>query len=94
MRLKEKEKQVIIQAVKSIDPKARLYLFGSRVDDSRKGGDIDLLVFSDKMTYGDKLKVKKSIFTALEDQKIDLFVSKDADKPFVNMALEQGVRLA
>ena len=52
------------------------------------------MVFSDEMTYGDKLKVKKSIFTVLEDQKIDLFVSKDADKLFVKMALEQGVRLA
>lgn len=94
MRLKEKEKQVIIQAVKAIDPEARVYLFGSRVDDSRKGGDIDLLVFSSRMTYSDKLKVKKSIFAVLGDQKIDLLVSKDTGKPFVRMALEQGVRLA
>jgi predicted nucleotidyltransferase len=94
MRLKEKEKQIIIQAVKSIDPEALVYLFGSRVDDSRKGGDMDILVFSGRMTYGDKLKIKKSIFTGIEDQKIDLFVSKDVDVPFVRMALEQGVRLA
>ncbi len=93
MRLKEKEKQVITQVVKSIDPEAIVYLFGSRLDDNRKGGDIDLLVFSRKMTYSDKLKVKKSIFAALEEQKIDIFIDKDANNPFAQMALEQGVRL-
>ncbi|MEW5766420.1 MAG: nucleotidyltransferase domain-containing protein [bacterium] len=93
MRLKEKEKQVIIQAVRSIDPEAQVYLFGSRVDESRKGGDIDLLVFSSRMTYGDKLKIKKNIFALLGEQKIDLLVSQDAGNPFVRTALEQGVRL-
>ncbi len=94
MRLKENEKQVIIQAVKSIDPQAHLYLFGSRVDDRRKGGDIDILIFSDKMDYNDKLNIKKNIFNTLEEQKIDLFVSKDRNEPFVQMALKQGVQLA
>ncbi|MFH1563310.1 MAG: nucleotidyltransferase domain-containing protein [Nitrospirota bacterium] len=94
MRLKENEKQVIIQAVKSIDPQAHLYLFGSRVDDSRKGGDIDILIFSDKMNYDNKLNIKKDIFTVIEEQKIDLFVSKDRDEPFVQMVLEQGIQLA
>jgi len=93
MRLKEKERQIIIQAIKSIDPNASVYLFGSRVNDSGKGGDIDLLLLSHKITYGDKLKIKKSIFTALEEQKIDIFLSKNTDNPFVRLALEQGVRL-
>lgn len=94
MRLKEKEKQVITQAVKSIDTDAQVYLFGSRVDDNRKGGDIDLLVFSGKMTYADKIKVKKNIFAAIEEQKVDILLSKDTKMPFVQMVLEQGVRLA
>jgi len=93
VRLKDKEKQVILQAIHSIDPNARIYLFGSRVDDSDKGGDIDLLVFSRKISYGDKLAVKKNIFSVLDEQKIDLIVTKDGGEPFVRMVLEQGVQL-
>ena len=93
MRLKDEEKQVILQTIHSIDPNAKIYLFGSRVNDSDKGGDIDLLVFSRKISYGDKLTVKKNIFSLLEEQKIDLIVTKDGSEPFVRMVLEQGVQL-
>jgi len=93
MRLKDEEKQVILQTIHSIDPNAKIYLFGSRVNDSDKGGDIDLLVFSQKISYGDKLTVKKNIFSVLEEQKIDLIVTKDGSEPFVRMVLEQGVQL-
>ena len=93
MRLKAKERQVILQAIHSIDPNAKVYLFESRVDDSGKGGDIDLLVFSPKISYGDKLVVKKNIFSILDEQKIDLIVKKDGGEPFVRMVLEQGVQL-
>ncbi len=93
MRLKDEEKQVILQAIHSVDPHAKVYLFGSRVDDSGKGGDIDLLVFSRKMTYGDKLVVKKNIFSTLDEQRIDLIVTNDGGEPFVQMVLEQGIEL-
>ena len=93
MRLREEAKQVIIDAVKSVDPDAEVYLFGSRVNDNLRGGDIDLLVFSRKMTYRDKLNVKKKIFLALGEQKVDLLIYKDTTEPFVRMALEQGVQL-
>ena len=93
MRLKEEVKEVIIQAVQSLDPDAEIYLFGSRVDDKGRGGGIDLLIFSPKMTYGDKLTVKKKIFLALGEQKVDLIISKDASEPFVRMALEKAVQL-
>ena len=93
MRLKDEEKQAILQAIHSIDPNAKIYLFGSRVDDSVKGGDIDLLVFSRKISYGDKLAVKKNIFSTLDEQKIDIVVTKDGGEPFVQMVLGQGVQL-
>jgi len=93
VRLKDEEKQAILQAIHSIDPNAKIYLFGSRVDDSGKGGDIDLLVFSRKISYGDKLAVKKNIFSTLDEQKIDIVVTKDGGEPFVQMVLGQGVQL-
>ena len=44
MRLSEKQIKVLKDKLNSISSSAKLYLFGSRVDDTKKGGDIDLLV--------------------------------------------------
>ena len=93
MRLSSDEKSAIIQAVERLDPGAEIYLFGSRVDDTKKGGDIDILIFSDRLTFEDKLKIKAYLFERIEEQKIDLIISVDESDPFIRMALKQGVRL-
>ncbi|MCB2149557.1 MAG: nucleotidyltransferase domain-containing protein [Deltaproteobacteria bacterium] len=93
MRLSIEEKSVVVDAVIRFDPDARIYLFGSRVDDRQKGGDIDILVFSNRLTFKDKLKIKAVLFETMEDQKIDLVIAKDSNDPFVKIALEKGVRL-
>ena len=93
MRLKEFEIHTIEKTVHSLDPDAAIYLFGSRADDSQKGGDIDLLILSRSLTYGDKLKIKQQFFEKMDEQKIDVVIAKDAGDPFVRMALEHGVRL-
>ena len=49
MRITEHEKNVIIDAVNSTDPHAKVWLFGSRVYDSKKGGDIDIAILSEKI---------------------------------------------
>jgi predicted nucleotidyltransferase len=49
MRITEYEKNTIVDAVKSVDPCARIWLFGSRTDDSKKGGDIDIAILSEKI---------------------------------------------
>ena len=60
MRLKEFEIVAIKDAVCSLDKEANVYLFGSRTDDMKKGGDIDLLIISDKLEFGDKYKIYSS----------------------------------
>ena len=44
MRLKKGEIEAISESIKDLDRDAKIYLFGSRIDDSRRGGDIDLLI--------------------------------------------------
>jgi len=92
MRLTNSEIQAIEKAIYSLDHDAAIYLFGSRADDSRKGGDIDLLIISKNLTFSDKIKIKKSIFEHIDEQKIDLIIAKDNADPFVRLALEQGIR--
>jgi predicted nucleotidyltransferase len=93
MRLSEYETMVIKQSVYIMDPKASVYLFGSRADDSQKGGDIDLLIISKKIKPADKIDLKAAIFEKLEEQKIDIVITGDIEKPFVKIALKQGVML-
>lgn len=93
MRLKNKEIESIKNTVLSFDNKARIYLFGSRTDDTKKGGDIDLLVFSDKLSFGEKIKIKAGLLNRLGERKIDLIIARDDSKPFIRIALEKGVLL-
>lgn len=45
MRLSEAQRQAVVQAVaQACGPQARVRLFGSRLDDALRGGDVDRLV--------------------------------------------------
>lgn len=93
MRLKDFEREAIVSTVKSFDQDAHLYLFGSRVDDSRKGGDIDLLIMSGKLGSNDKRAIKMKLYELIGEQKIDILIAADDSEPFVKIALETGVEL-
>ena len=93
MRLKDFEQIAILSTVKCLDQNARIYLFGSRVDDTKKGGDIDLLVISDSLTSEDKRTIKIKLYALLGEQKIDIVLAADDSDPFVKLALETGVKL-
>ena len=94
MRITEFEKNVFLRSIQSVDPDAKVYLFGSRVDDFKKGGDIDLLVLSDKIDLTLKLRIKKLIFERLEEQKIDLTITRDLNDPFIKSVFESAVKLS
>ena len=73
---------------------ARVYLFGSRVDDEKKGGDIDLLVES--ALTGEKLQEARlntmsRIQLALGDQKIDIVAMKSVKNP-ISLIQAEAVR--
>lgn len=92
-RLNQAEQHLIKNAVLAVDPEARIYLYGSRVDDSKKGGDIDLLVLSRSLTFQEKLRLRAKLSECLGDQKVDLTVATDTHKPFMRLALNEGIEL-
>lgn len=93
MRLSEHERHSIAQVVKEKDRDARIYLFGSRGDDTARGGDIDLLIISKTLNGSDKIDIKPALYDEIGEQKIDVVIARDTSKPFTRIALSQGVSL-
>jgi len=85
MRLSEFE----IQAIQTLSKKhfgqmSRVFLFGSRVDDTLKGGDIDLFVSSDEASYlniENKIRFLVDLKKTIGDRKIDVVL----DTPSVRL---------
>jgi predicted nucleotidyltransferase len=95
MRLKSDRVEFLKQSILEYLPAATVYLFGSRADDSLKGGDIDLLVLDDKVLTGqEKRNIRIAFYKKFGEQKIDI-VSLKRDEPsnFKEMALLEGVKL-
>lgn len=73
-RLSEYECKVIVEICHRLDPASTVYLYGSRIDSLLKGGDIDLLVVSDVLTFTEKLDILSMLKERLGDQKIDVTI--------------------
>jgi predicted nucleotidyltransferase len=96
MRLTLIEITLIQQNAKNIfGDAAKVYLFGSRVDDNKKGGDIDLYVVPENKDhlYEKKIKFLSALDRALGEQKIDVVIAKDKDRPIEQEAIEKGIEL-
>ena len=75
MRLSKREIEAILQVAEDIyGTDVKVYLFGSRVDDSRRGGDIDLLVrtTSEKKGILERVRMASRIKSLIGDQKVDI----------------------
>ncbi|MEX2445568.1 MAG: nucleotidyltransferase domain-containing protein [Alkalispirochaeta sp.] len=93
MRLSDREKQVIEDAVHRVDPEAKVWLFGSRTDDRRGGGDIDIAVLSKRISRTERHTIRHEICDHIGQQKIDLVVAPNLEDPMLALAVEQGVPL-
>ena len=95
MRLSPDQADTIRQAVHAhLGADLRLWLFGSRVDDRRRGGDIDLLVEADHpIDPIAALRCRGALADAL-DLRVDLAVGQPGDdRPIHRIARATGVRL-
>jgi len=87
MRLTQFEKNTILNVSREFYGKnSKISLFGSRVDDSQKGGDIDLLIEPEwkKFDLEYKLYFLVSLKSMIGDQKIDLVIDQGEDNLFMN----------
>ena len=97
MRLQQYERECIIALANTIFGQgSKVILFGSRVYDHLKGGDIDLYI---QPAQQEDLSQKKIDFlvalkTKIGDQKIDLVLAKDKLRLIEQEALNKGVELA
>lgn len=95
MRLNPYQTQSIISVFHEVFQEGDLYLFGSRTDDSKSGGDIDLyLSLKEKKDWLLKkidflIKLKRKI----GDQKIDLVADEGKNRPIDREARKQGICL-
>ncbi len=95
MRLSEKKTLFIKKHLKIIQEGIEVYLFGSRTIDKAKGGDIDLLLISNKPVEKQKIrKFKIEFYKKFGWQKIDVVsFLKSEEHPFKTIAFQQAIRL-
>ena len=103
MRLTDAEVKIIVGVIESklSNQKADLYLFGSRTDETKRGGDIDLLLTthdSNTRSYlsENKFRILTEIKDLIGDQKIDLIIctiDQLEDDVFLKHAFKNAVLL-
>jgi len=95
MRLTANEITAIREEIGRLDPKAEVYLYGSRVDDTARGGDVDLLVISETLGFREVLRLRTRILDRIGWQQLDLVVRRpdQMNEPLAATARETGVKL-
>ncbi|MFA6920275.1 MAG: nucleotidyltransferase domain-containing protein [Gallionella sp.] len=94
MRISQKQREVIVGTIRGAIPDAKIFLFGSRADDTKRGGDIDLYV--ETMAHLNRMSVARlrgNIEDALEI-KVDVVVNDHhKNEPIYDIAKKTGVVL-
>lgn len=99
MRLTEYQKKSILDVINTVlGSDATVTLFGSRLDDTLKGGDIDILVETKHGLDNPadiKAVISAKLAIALFDQKVDVLLSAPNLRhyPIHDIAKKNGVRL-
>ena len=94
MRLNKIEVEAIKTAFAEVFGDGKVYLFGSRVDDTKKGGDIDLLVVSKEITKKDLRLLRIDFFDHFEEQKLDIvLVDGEFKNPFTKHIIKGAILL-
>ena len=95
MRLPPQYAEFIKAEVTALRTGAGVYLFGSRRDESRKGGDIDILVLSNpKLDWEEAAQIRRRFWEQFGFQKLDLVCfSREDQSAFKELVLLDAIRL-
>lgn len=95
MRLSDLERRALAHAMHGIDYPVEI--FGSRVDDAARGGDIDLLVLAPGLAADERLRLSLRMavaFRSVCDEKIDVHVLDPNDLTAAERAFLGVIRSA
>ena len=96
MRVSKEEIRIIKEVILKYIEDARIFLFGSRVDDNKRGGDIDIFVKTNKII---SLQKQIEILTEIEMngilRKVDLLLQmpNSKDRAIFKTAQKEGIAL-
>jgi predicted nucleotidyltransferase len=95
MRLTTHQHQTIKKHFLEIFQEGEIFLFGSRVDDTKRGGDIDLyLVVPDLKGLAIKrVEFLVALKRDIREQKVDVVFDREQNRAIDEIAKEQGVKL-
>jgi len=95
MRLSNRYIGVIKKYFHEFFSEGEIYLFGSRVDDSKKGGDIDLYLKprNHSNLFEKKIKFLARIKRELGEQKIDVVFDTNNNRLIEKEAMQWGIKL-
>jgi predicted nucleotidyltransferase len=93
MRISTLEIDNLLGSIKQIDQNASVYLFGSRTDNHKKGGDIDIAILSKLVSLKEKIEIKYNFYQAFGEQKLDLLIVSDENMPFWQVVKDGAILL-
>ena len=94
MRLSKSEVEAVKEVFYEVFEGGKVYLFGSRVDDTKRGGDIDLYLSpSSKVDLSSKkIDFLVELKHKIGDQKIDVVIDRGQNNP-IDIAGKKGIEL-
>lgn len=94
MRISKQEIYLLKDKLNTLSKEASLYLFGSRIDDTKKGGDIDLLIVSSSLTKKDLRILRIEFFKKFGEQKLDILLDDgNFTNPFNKLISSKAILL-
>jgi len=95
VRLSSFEQSTILKIGDEVFGFCEIYLFGSRVDNKKLGGDIDLYIKLENKTnlFKKRIKFLAKLSMILEEQKIDIIFNEDKSRLIEKEAEKWGVKI-
>jgi len=95
MRLKKDEIDLIKKEIKKLID-GDIYIFGSRIDDNQKGGDVDIYIIpKQKFSTKERFEISNKIKIMLEYEllmPVDVVISKDKTREIEKEAIK-GIKI-